>query len=259
MEFRGPRQKGTYIYLACDFCQRRKIRCVPGSANCQACSMRGMDCTYENPTRRNKWRSQQPAPCQWERFATSWDPAPQRANSPSPFAANPPAPTNLPSNLPTIASTQPSNPPSNETSDLESFESELAEVLAPRAAEISRDETRAITATLFHSPTRTLGLVHAAFPHLVRHTSPAEFRFAIDTLLASHDFHRAFHQRFVIKNPHHRMPDSALAHYARAVAYLPNIDADAEHLLRPSLLLLDVIRHQATALFLAASLRALGQ
>ncbi|KAJ9081279.1 hypothetical protein DSO57_1016467 [Entomophthora muscae] len=253
MEFKGPRQKGTYIYLACDFCQRRKIRCAPGSGNCQACSMRGLECTYNNPTRRNKWRSQQPAQCQWERFATSWNPSPTqptplRANSPSPFNPNPPP---IETNIP------PSIEPSTSCSDYESFESDLTEVLSPRASEITKDETKAITTTLYNNNTRTFSQIHSSLPHLVRHSSPAEFRFTIDILMASAEFHRAFHQRFQIKNPNHKMSDSALTYYARAVAYLPTIAAESELLLRPSLLLLDVIRHQATALFLAASFRVL--
>lgn len=45
--------------LACDICQKKKIRCVPSAASsgCKACTKDGRQCTYDNPTRRTFQKS----------------------------------------------------------------------------------------------------------------------------------------------------------------------------------------------------------
>lgn len=134
---------------SCDFCVRRRLRCVEGKDGCRTCQLKGLTCT-----------------------TTTAD-----ASAPVPGSSLAPPPTSV--------ARPPSPPPYDDTCPVSD---ELLALLMPRSGELTLREAFLFCKALSYRPIPESDFLKDNLYHVLYVIEYAPFRFLVNTLAAKHLF-----------------------------------------------------------------------
>ncbi|KAJ9052924.1 hypothetical protein DSO57_1029254 [Entomophthora muscae] len=211
VQTRSSRRTGRPVesaLVACDFCQRRKIRCTSAEGKCTECQIRNLECTFNKTSKRKSHLlGRQREKKEWNKHIMIWDSATSQPDSDS------------------------KSPSCKALSSID----DLMFLLQPRLSEMCFNEPGLVCKAIVSSPSPHNQTIKEKLASIVLTFSTDNFRFLINTLIAKYMFTCALKTNCTCQSPEF---NEGIVYYSAAISALPSIDIDTT-LLYPIISLLE--------------------